>query len=564
MKKLSLSALLFLLSFFIIGQNNPISIQSHSTKQRNPDAISLPFFEDWSSASLETNNWTTECENWAINFQEGNENPSVEFSWDPWFQSEYSCSLVSGVFNGDILEVGQIILDFDIRLDNRQATSDEKLLIEVFDGTDWNTVIEFTNDGNMDWQPHSIDITDYTLGHTFQIRFNATGQNSFHILSWFVDNISIYRECEAPENLAANFIWLPPLDSIIIAAEVRWTPPESTIVDKFKWIHWDDGENTGGVGLTDGGFFSVASKWDSLHLVDFFGDTIQSIRFILNDSGFSEIIVKIWTGQDGDNLIYQDTVDNPIIGNWNEQILDSAILISSDIIYWIGYTITGQPLQTFPASYDEGPAVQGYGDLINTGENGWEKISDFGMDYNFNIQMKLLNNDVSDSTNCAGFNIYRQWIGYDEDYVFYHFTPFDNDIDWYVYNDEDIGDPWQDCYCYKVEAVWANNGDTCISDFAKTIPQTEDYVCVLASDISIFNENKQANIYPNPATNQLNITTRDGQAIEEVSIYNLTGQKVFQGKPQNNVLDISKLQAGMYIIEVVIGRQKIRQKIVVR
>lgn len=58
-------------------------------------------------------------------------------------------------------------------------------------------------------------------------------------------------------------------------------------------------------------------------------------------------------------------------------------------------------------------------------------------------------------------------------------------------------------------------------------------------------------IYPNPGNNILNISIPNGKTIDEVDIYNQTGQKVLQGKQVYNKIDISKLNPGMYIIKVV-------------
>ncbi|MBW6492594.1 MAG: T9SS type A sorting domain-containing protein [Lentimicrobium sp.] len=44
---------------------------------------------------------------------------------------------------------------------------------------------------------------------------------------------------------------------------------------------------------------------------------------------------------------------------------------------------------------------------------------------------------------------------------------------------------------------------------------------------------------------------------------NHAGQKVLQGKPVNNTLDISKLRPGMYIIEMVANQRKVRKKLMV-
>ena len=56
----------------------------------------------------------------------------------------------------------------------------------------------------------------------------------------------------------------------------------------------------------------------------------------------------------------------------------------------------------------------------------------------------------------------------------------------------------------------------------------------------------------------------NGVTIDEVVIYNQTGQKVLQGKPVNNTLDISKIDQGLYIIELVTAKGEIRKKIIIQ
>jgi len=69
-------------------------------------------------------------------------------------------------------------------------------------------------------------------------------------------------------------------------------------------------------------------------------------------------------------------------------------------------------------------------------------------------------------------------------------------------------------------------------------------------------------IFPNPANRDLTILYND-EKIEEVLIYTLPGRKVIHENPQNNIIDISKLQPGMYIIEVVSGQRIIREKLLI-
>jgi hypothetical protein len=71
-------------------------------------------------------------------------------------------------------------------------------------------------------------------------------------------------------------------------------------------------------------------------------------------------------------------------------------------------------------------------------------------------------------------------------------------------------------------------------------------------------------IIPNPSTDKITISVPNGVTIDEVVIYNQTGQKVLQRKPINNTLDISKLQHGMYIVELKTDQGKIRGKLIVQ
>ena len=84
-----------------------------------------------------------------------------------------------------------------------------------------------------------------------------------------------------------------------------------------------------------------------------------------------------------------------------------------------------------------------------------------------------------------------------------------------------------------------------------------------AVSVESINPENEISIFPNPTNRQLTISIKDEATIEEVIIYNQTGQIVLLEKPANNIIDISKLQPGMYIIEVVSGQRKVRGKLVI-
>ena len=62
--------------------------------------------------------------------------------------------------------------------------------------------------------------------------------------------------------------------------------------------------------------------------------------------------------------------------------------------------------------------------------------------------------------------------------------------------------------------------------------------------------NAQLSVYPNPATDVLNVSLTNGTAIENVSVYNVSGMLVNNIKLNGTQIDISQLNNGVYMVEV--------------
>jgi len=67
-------------------------------------------------------------------------------------------------------------------------------------------------------------------------------------------------------------------------------------------------------------------------------------------------------------------------------------------------------------------------------------------------------------------------------------------------------------------------------------------------------------VYPNPAKNKISIICSNELAIDEISIYNQLGQKVLHNNNDNNI-NISTLVQGFYIVELISGNFRVRQKL---
>lgn len=184
----------------------------------------IPYFANWDDGTF--GGWTLNenPDNWLINTDEGNPAPSAQFFWDPILEGDYSSTLTSDPIIVDSITEGDIYLDFDLKLVDVNSTGDEKLLVEVFNGSSWNQVVEFANNGKSDFNTNHINISNYCGGSIIKVRFNVTGQNSHDIESWFIDNISITRQCNSPQSLTGEYIWNSEDE---LGIELCWEAPDT-------------------------------------------------------------------------------------------------------------------------------------------------------------------------------------------------------------------------------------------------------------------------------------------------------------------------------------------------
>jgi len=179
---------------------------------------SLPFYEPWDQASFLFNDWRFDPAqgNWMMDVNSGLPAPSARFSWSPLLYT-YSYSLESPVLDATPYECARIWLDFDLKLEDRNATGLEKLCVEIYYNNSWHKMTEYLNSGSFDWELRHIDISP--VGEkSFRIRFRAEGLYSDDIIAWSIDNISVYPVCYPAQNLQGEAlgtdVWL------------TWSPPQ--------------------------------------------------------------------------------------------------------------------------------------------------------------------------------------------------------------------------------------------------------------------------------------------------------------------------------------------------
>ncbi len=526
--------------------------------------FALEFMETWTLGNFDDNHWTTDGANWGVNGQAGNPAPAAEFHWSP-IQTNYGISLESYPLCSVGMTEGRIWFDFDLKLESVQPTGEEMLQAQVWnwDSQSWSTVATYSNvDGSFAWTSKHIDIKAQAMGKVFKIRFLATGVNSLNILNWDVDNIHVYRACDGPAGLTA--IGDGNQQGIVL----NWTGPDTGEID--EWIHWDSGVNAGNsIGTGAAAEFDAAARWDAAQLTGYEGASITEIAFFPAEAN-CVYSVRVWMGPLAVNMVIDQTVSNPLIGQWNYVTLTTPVPVDVTQELWIGYHVNTQA--GYPAGVDAGPAIDGYGDMMNFG--GWQTLLEINptLDFNWNISGHLVTlagvsmplsknitpvNNVPGITFAAnpnidyvnhefapgngsreltGFNIYRNKDG--EGYVLLDFTAAPPYLD---NNDLIINSN----YCYQVSAVWASETDQCESAFSNE-------ACERWTSIGEGNNSNAAtfNMYPNPANEHVFITS--SADLKRVTVYNALGQLVVDeittGKQYE--LNTATYTIGVYMVKV--------------
>lgn len=536
----------------------------------------LPFKETWYSGNFEENAWDYEA-NWSVSLYSGNPEPAAEFNWFP-ILTDYRSSIKTWYIDGKNIDNpfidGCIWMDFDVRLINRNSTGDEILHVEVGVEGNWTRLLTLDNSsGNIDWRGYHLNLSPQAFGRIFNVRFVANGRNSGDIEKWLIDNIFIYRTCPSVHNLAVEEIYT----GNTIEAHLSWEPPLacSNWGQPGTWIYWDNGLFEGGIGLTGGGTFMVATRWDPEMISNLDGKKISQIKFIPNNGAVNtQYTLRIWRGENAGIPVYEQEVDNLVYGAWNNIELDIPVPVDITRELWIGYEVSG-PDGEHPAGHDTGPAIAGYGDMISFDGLTWDPLSSFGSQFDKNWSIRALvanaygettplpaipkrkviankktaqleavrstspiqNVSLPDANHeVTGYNIYR-----DADFLEYTQDTFY--VDYLNY---------AGVYEYQVEAVF----EDCVSD---TLPSVFVEIVTGVKELP----RNSILIYPIPAYSLLFI--QSCEPLQEINVSDNNGQQVHRmvncGKEHQ--IDVSVFPAGVYFLRLVSINRIQYKKIVV-
>lgn len=159
------------------------------------------------------------------------------------------------------------------------------------------------------------------------------------------------------------------------------------------WLHYDDGVNYTGIGLTEGGAFDLAIRFPTQALTQYNGFNVTKIKFFPLEPSPAKYYITLWEGSNPPTLVHIEQVF-PNTDQWNEFSPSYNYIINSSYEFWAGLWIVDYPAETYPAGVDEGPAVTGAGDMISFDDGDtWEalSISNPILDYNWNLQVYVTN-----------------------------------------------------------------------------------------------------------------------------------------------------------------------------
>lgn len=516
----------------------------------------LPFVENFNSGLFETNQWTIEGNNnWRISGQVGNDAPSAEFYFSPVI-ADYSLSLTSFYMIGSGYIDGSIMLDFDLKHTLVNATGEEKLTVEVFNGNEWIEVAEYVNNESSDWEPRSIDITESAKGNIFRLRFIAHGIATADIFNWMIDNIQVYRSCAPPTDFSAG-IYLPFVYQVIL----NWIPPGGNLLN--DWIGWDTGGNDDAIGLEGGGTFHAAIRFTPAQLSQYADASLTKIRvFPFGPDG--SIVLKVWKGVNAGILLHSQPINSYIPGQWNEFILTNSILIDLTSELWIGYEVN-HTATDYVAGCDTGPAIAGFGDMISLNGSVWESMATvYELNFNWNLQgyvegygnngtgtylgadvkkdnlqsrktiNKVQNEEIINLSDGHSKREIQGYLIYREDEII-----ATTDTAFYIDDLITIGSGY---YCYKVSTVYMD----CESE------PTYEICLPVGIDHVSYSKFHDLGIYPNPSTGLFYIDTEGLEG--KLSVYSFSGKHLLEtpiSKNEKPVLSLENYPPGAYLVKFV-------------
>lgn len=127
-----------------------------------------------------------------------------------------------------------------------------------------------------------------------------------------------------------------------------------------------------------------------------------------------------------------------------------------------------------------------------------------------------------------------------------------------TYYEWDFGDGSPATIGANVNHTYTANGAfivtlTMVNDCEDTLTLTHEVACSGIGINEVIADKNAVTLYPNPTTDLVTIESENNLSMEQVTVYNVLGQKVYQNAPMSpfkHSIDVSKMASGVYTIHV--------------
>jgi hypothetical protein len=463
---------------------------------------------------------------------------------------EFSESITSPYL--DASGTSNLRLSFNVVIAQGDATpaQQQKLAVDLFVDNAWVNIADYPATGPWNsFSYKSFDISQYAGKDNIRVRFRCHGLGSGQDLNWFVDNVELTDEvfiATAPVSIEAHRVG----DNV----HINWTDPNACVTLRYmqdESAYWSIGN--------EGVPFIAANIFPAEDLALFENYQLTSISFLkITDYNIAQTPTFKWyVMQDGVRLFDANVID-PQTG-WNTINLESPITIDNtkDLYYGVEvltHNVADQPIgcgtyyvveqvgETF--MYVDLTTHDGRGNVFS--EDGgitWQRISDFAsQDENFAyelfcIKAQLAAAGAQPKDKVLGYRLYREGES-----MGIHFGSSSSMFN--INNCTDFAPlPENQGVCYSVYAVYS------------TQDHSEDITyCIETTGVEQIIAKNQLVIYPNPATDELQITNYELRSGDNLQILDISGKVItnYELKNTSNLttINVSTLPQGIYFIKI--------------
>ncbi len=159
------------------------------------------------------------------------------------------------------------------------------------------------------------------------------------------------------------------------------------------WMHLDDGNQHGLVGLGGGGVYQIAQRFEPEDMVAYQGFQVSNIRVFTGNMPTSAAI-KIWQGESQESLV--EVLHQSFTAaeeSWVTVALNEPLEIDPALELWFGAEYDDPGAGVFTASRDIVTDHNGKGNLIRmdiTDHAAWVPLSDYNIVGDWNIQARVV------------------------------------------------------------------------------------------------------------------------------------------------------------------------------